>query len=175
MQLMARLFLALGVFLVVTGAIYGVRGYDYEGLTLILTTAGGALLVGGYLAQALQRATAAAERGPVRLEGEPHVGPTIWPLVFALALVPLIVGALGSRWVLLVGAAAVVVAGAGWVLDVQRQWQAHFHGPHAHGVVPSAAASAGSAGSADGAGDSDRNRSGDRPGDGSGDGSGDGR
>ena len=154
MQLMARLFLALGVFLVVTGAIYGVRGYDYEGLTLMLTTAGGALLVGGYLAQALQRATAAAARGPVRLEGEPHVGPTIWPLVFALALVPLIVGALGSRWLLAVGTVAVVVAGAGWALDVQRQWQAHFHGAQAHSPAPGAVhvAADGTGGAPDGSG-----------------------
>jgi hypothetical protein len=138
MKLLGRIFLALGVFLVVAGVIYGIHSRDYQGFTLILTTAGGAFLFGGYLAQALQRATAiqAAEttRPP---EGEPHVGPTIWPLVFALSMVPLVVGALGSRWVLLFGGVVFVVAGAGWVLDVQRQWQAHYsgeHGPPASGV-----------------------------------------
>lgn len=63
-------------------------------------------------------------------EGEPHVGPTIWPLVFALSMVPMVVGAVGSRWVLVVGAIVFVGAGAGWLLDVQRQWQHHYsHGP----------------------------------------------
>jgi hypothetical protein len=136
MQLMSRTFLAVGAFLIATGVAYGVHSQDYEGLTLMLTTAGGALLIGGYLAQALQRATATAERGPVLPEGEPHVGPTLWPLVFALSMVPLVVGALGSRWVLMVGAVAAVVAGVGWVLDVQRQWQVHYrdHAHSAHGA-----------------------------------------
>jgi hypothetical protein len=138
MQLMARLFLALGAFLIVSGVLYGVHSYEYEGFTLILATAGGALLIGGFLAQALQRATATAKRGPVLLEGEPHIGPTIWPLVFALSMVPLIVGALSSWWVLVMGTILAVVAGAGWLLDVQRQWQAHYQGGHAHGGAPGA-------------------------------------
>jgi len=138
MKLLGRIFLAFGAFMVVAGVIYGIHSREYQGLTLILTTAGGAFLFGGYLTQALQRATAiqgaAAASTP---EGEPHVGPTIWPLVFALSMVPLVVGALGSRWVLAVGGVVFMVAGVGWLLDVQRQWQAHYggeHGPPAHGV-----------------------------------------
>lgn len=127
MRLLGRIFLGLGVFLVVAGVAYGLHSREYQGLTLILTTAGGALLFGGYLAQALQRATAPQPVGHVPAEeGEPHVGPTIWPLVFALSMVPLVVGALGSRWVLVVGGVVFVVAGVGWLLDVQRQWQVHY-------------------------------------------------
>lgn len=129
MKLLGRIFLALGVFLVVSGVAYGLHSYDWQGFTLILTTAGGAFLFGGYLAQALQRGTATAHEGdgdPVE-EGEPHVGPTIWPLVFALSMVPMVVGALGSAWVLVIGAVVFLVAGAGWLLDVQRQWQHHYH------------------------------------------------
>jgi len=131
MKLFGRIFLAFGVFLVVAGVVYGIHSRDYQGLTLILTTAGGAFLFGGYLSQALQRATAiqSAERATAA-EGEPHVGPTIWPLVFALSMVPLVVGALGSRWVLAVGGVVFLVAGVGWLLDVQRQWQAHYSGEH---------------------------------------------
>ncbi|HET9840889.1 MAG TPA: cytochrome c oxidase subunit 4 [Nocardioides sp.] len=138
MKLLGRIFLAFGAFLVVAGVLYGLHSREYQGLTLMLTTAGGAFLFGGYLTQALQRATAiqAAEAAPAA-EGEPHVGPTIWPLVFALSMVPLVVGALGSRWVLAVGGVVFVVAGVGWLLDVQRQWQAHYgggHGPATHGA-----------------------------------------
>jgi hypothetical protein len=130
-KLMGRIFLTLGVFLVFSGVAYGVHSRDYQGLALMLTTAGGALLIGGYLAQALQRGTAAVS-AQVEGEGEPHVGPTIWPLVFALSMVPLVVGALGSRWVLVVGAVVFVIAGVGWLLDVQRQWQDHYRGGAGH-------------------------------------------
>lgn len=137
---MGRIFLALGVFLVVAGIAYGIHSKDYQGLTLILTTAGGAFVFGGYLAQALQRATAIeSTAGSSTHDGEPHVGPTIWPLVFALSMVPLVVGALGSRWVLVVGGVVFVVAGIGWLLDVQRQWRAHYAGDMghpAHGADP---------------------------------------
>jgi hypothetical protein len=133
MRLLGRIFLAFGVFLVVAGVVYGIHSREYQGLTLMLTTAGGALLFGGYLSQALQRATAIGAAGRAAPpEGEPHVGPTIWPLVFALSMVPLVVGTLGSRWVLAVGAAVFVVAGVGWLLDVQRQWRAHYGGEHGH-------------------------------------------
>ena len=141
MKLMGRIFLALGAFLVVAGVAYGLHSKDYQGLALILTVAGGAFLFGGYLAQAMQRANAAVSADqPPASEGEPHVGPTIWPLVFALSMAPLVVGALGSRWLLWAGAVVFVVAGVGWVLDVQRQWQAHYGGDPghmAHGADPS--------------------------------------
>lgn len=141
MKLLGRIFLAFGVFLVVAGVGYGIHSRDYQGLTLILTTAGGAFLFGGYLSQALQRATAIQSADQTTAaEGEPHVGPTIWPLVFALSMVPLVVGALGSRWVLVVGGVVFLVAGVGWLLDVQRQWQAHFSGEHG---PPAAAPTAG--------------------------------
>ena len=135
MKLLGRIFLALGVFLVVAGVAYGLHSYEWEGFTLIITTAGGALLFGGYLAQALQRATAAHAAGSVSVEqGEPHVGPTIWPLVFALSMVPMVVGALGSAWVLVVGAVVFLAAGIGWLMDVQRQWQRHYSHGSAHAM-----------------------------------------
>jgi hypothetical protein len=135
MKLLGRIFLVLGVFLVVSGIVYGIHSHDYQGLTLMLTTAGGALLFGGFLAQALQHGQATPATGSVHVEeGEPHVGPTIWPLVFALSMVPLVVGALGSRWVLVVGGVVFVVAGVGWLLDVQRQWQHHYSHGSAHAL-----------------------------------------
>jgi hypothetical protein len=134
-KLLGRIFLVLGAFLVVSGVVYGIHSSDYQGLTLMLTTAGGALVFGGYLAQALQRATSRSVDGQLPVEeGEPHVGPTIWPLVFALAMVPLVIGALGSPWVLAIGGVVFVTAGVGWLVDVQRQWQAHYGGEPGHAV-----------------------------------------
>lgn len=128
MRLMARIFLGLGVFMIVAGVIYGLHSYEWQGFALMLTVAGGALIIGGFIAQGVQRAqTAAADREQVEMEGEPHVGPTIWPLVFSLSMIGLVVGAVASRWVLAIGGALCIVALAGWLSDVHRQWQHHYH------------------------------------------------
>ncbi len=130
MNLIAKLFSALGGFLIVAGVVYGVVARDYEGLTLALTVAGGALLVGWYGLSVLRRSRsaliAAAAGADPGAAGEPHVGPTIWPLVFAVATIGLVVGAVANRLALLPGALLFVAASIGWVLDIHRQWQHHF-------------------------------------------------
>jgi hypothetical protein len=132
MKRMGILFAALGVFLIVDAIAYVIHSGDYDGVTLILATAGGALLVGSYLLQGLHRARAALVEHPEGVfDDEPHVEPTIWPLVFALSMIGLVVGAVTSPWVLLVGGVVLVVALVGWALDIRRQWQHHaaHHGP----------------------------------------------
>jgi Cytochrome c oxidase subunit IV len=131
MTLFSRIFLGLGSFLIVMGIIYGLLSKEYEGLTEMLTVAGGALVVGGYLARVVQRARAAvasqaAGLGPAG-DDEPHVPPTIWPLVFALSTIGIVLGSLGPRWVLVVGAVVLVVSLVGWSLDVRQQWRHHDH------------------------------------------------
>lgn len=126
MNPLSRLFVALGVFLIVVGGIYGVFAREYEGLTLSITVAGGALLIGGYGMTAVRRARAAAA-GPAASD-EPHVGPTIWPLVFAISTIGLVIGAVSNRWALLPGTVFLVAACIGWVLDVHRQWHRHVAG-----------------------------------------------
>ncbi len=66
-------------------------------------------------------------------DAEPHVGPTIWPLVFAVSAIGLVLGAVAVRWALLPGAILFVVASVGWVLDVHRQWHHHAAGLAGHG------------------------------------------
>jgi hypothetical protein len=165
-SLLSKLFVAFGVFLIVAGVVYGVIAGDYEGLTLSLTVAGGALLFGGYASSALRRArttlgsatessapsgddsaTPAAGETPAppatqtrtppaaetAADAEPHVGPTIWPLVFAVSAIGLVLGAVAVRWALLAGAILFVLAGVGWVLDVHRQWHHHAAGLSGHG------------------------------------------
>jgi hypothetical protein len=157
-SLFSKLFVALGAFLLGAGVVYGVLARDYEGLTLSLTAAGGALLFGGYGISALRRArtalgsatestarsadesatppTAESATPPAAETGadeEPHVGPTIWPLVFAVSAIGLVLGAVAVRWALLPGAILFVLASVGWVLDVHRQWHHHAAGLSGHG------------------------------------------
>jgi hypothetical protein len=132
MSLFSRITLSLGAFLIVAGIIYGLIAREYEGLTLMFTVAGGALLVGTYIGRAVQRARgwlAAQPAGATGVAGtEPHVAPTIWPLIFALSMIGLVIGAVESRWALAGGGVLLVVALVGWSLDVRRQWR---HADHA--------------------------------------------
>ncbi len=141
MTLFSRIFTGLGAFLIVMGIVYGLVTGEYEGTTEMLTVAGGGLLIGVYLARTVQRARAAvaaeaAGGGPVG-DSEPHVPPTIWPLVFALSTIGIVLGSVGPRWVLAAGAVVLVVSLVGWSLDVRRQWRHHDHaagvGAAAHG------------------------------------------
>ncbi len=129
MSLFARINMSLGVFLVVSGIIFGLVTRGYEGLTLMLTVAGGALLVGTYLTRAVQRAHAWLAAQPAGVtaggEAEPHVAPTIWPLIFAVSMIGLVIGAVESRWALVGGGVLLIVALAGWSLDVRHQWRHH--------------------------------------------------
>lgn len=129
MSLFSRTFMGLGAFLIVAGVVYGVVARDYQGLTLSLTVAGGALLFGAYGVSVLRRARRTLATAPVRpgsaADDEPHVGPTIWPLVFAVSCIGLVVGAVSNRWALLPGGIVFVVASVGWVLDIHRQWHHH--------------------------------------------------
>jgi simple sugar transport system permease protein len=51
-----------------------------------------------------------AKPGEGVTETEPHVEPTIWPLVFAVSMIGLVVGALGATWALVEGGILLVVA-----------------------------------------------------------------
>jgi len=133
MKLLANVFRALGVFLILVGVAYGLHSRDIDGLVLLLTVAGGALVIGSYLIRGVHRAAAVRtlEAGGQVTESEPHVEPTIWPLVFAVAMIGLVVGALGETWALVEGGVLLVVALVGWALDVRRQWQ-HHHAASGH-------------------------------------------
>lgn len=129
MKLLSRIFLWLGVFLVAAGISYGLHSGDYDGVTLMVTTAGCALLVGSTMVRSLRSTSVVAAADDHELpvaHAEPHVGPTIWPLVLSISMIGLVVGALTSPWVLLAGGVVLVVAGVGWLLDVHHQWLHHY-------------------------------------------------
>ena len=132
MTLFSRIFTGLGAFLIVVGVVYGLVAGEYEGTTEMLTVAGGGLLIGVYLSRAVQRARAgvaaeAAGARPGAADSEPHVPPTIWPLVFALSTIGIVLGSVGPRWVLAAGGVVLVASLVGWSLDVRRQWRHHDH------------------------------------------------
>jgi hypothetical protein len=159
MKLFSRLFLALGAFLLLSLAIYAWHSREYEGMLLYITVAVGALIVGGYGTSVVRRSRAVLTASPTDVEpatdespgmaihravepdlelDEPHVGPTIWPVVFAASVIGIVIGTVGNRWVLVPGGILFLVAAVGWVRDVHRQWHHHALGLHVtHVGVPS--------------------------------------
>ncbi len=136
MRVVMWISLGLGLFLAVAGTVYATTAYEWRGAVLLLVCAVAFLYVGIVLRGAFRRASAPgtqgaeAEEGPIEPE---HVGPTIWPFVFSIAALLLVVGVVGIRWVLIPGAILFLGAGAGWFRDIERQKR--HHGPAAGDVA----------------------------------------
>lgn len=131
----------IGGFLIEAGVIYGIVTHDFNGTPLILTAGFGFLYLSFYLVWATRTVRPQVYEGApaaVEAEEEPHVSSTPWPLVFSLAAVLLIVGAVSSQWFFLVGGIIFLMAGIGWFVDVIRQWK---H-PPTHPVPPGPATDA---------------------------------
>jgi FtsH-binding integral membrane protein len=118
--------LGLAVFLGVAGIVYAATAYEWRGTILLIVCAVAFLYVGLVLRGAVRRASVpvtresmAAEEAAVESE---HIGPTIWPFVVSVAALLLVVGVVGFHWVLIPGAVLFLGAGAGWFLDIKRQW-----------------------------------------------------
>jgi hypothetical protein len=58
---------------------------------------------------------------------EPEVLPTIWPLVFSLSAVLLMLGVIVTPWLFVLGGVVFLLAAAGWVREVTRA-RAHPEG-----------------------------------------------
>jgi hypothetical protein len=125
MTVFARLCLLLAALFAVDVAVYWYLQHEHVGTSLLAMTAIGFGFLGLYAGTALRKARREAE--PVE-EEEPHVGPTIWPAVFALSAVGLALGILVSPWLLVVGAALFAAAGLGWTAETRRQWKPEGHG-----------------------------------------------
>jgi ribose/xylose/arabinose/galactoside ABC-type transport system permease subunit len=121
--------------LVEAGIIYGIVTHDVQGAPMILTVGACFLYLVIYLVWATRKVKPKVETdhpAAVEAEEEPHVLPTPWPLVFSVAAVLLVVGAVASQWFLLAGGIVFAMAGIGWFVDVVRQWK---H-PPTHPVPP---------------------------------------
>ena len=122
MSVYARLSLRLALFLVVVGIVYGVTSHEFVGTPLLLIAAGGSAFIGWFIRRALRDADADGPIGEEAGTAEPHVGPTIWPFMFSLAALGFVLGAIVSRWLLVLGAVLFGAASVGWLLDVRHQW-----------------------------------------------------
>lgn len=138
MSLLAKSMFGFAAFLVVFSVPYGLLTRDYVGLALCLSLFTAAVFVGWYATGALRRSQVELVEGTARpgtaADDEAHVKPTIWPLVLTLALAGITVAMVTAWWVALPSAVMLVVAGAGWTLDVQRQWRDHHAHAHAGAV-----------------------------------------
>jgi hypothetical protein len=122
-SLYARIALGLALFLGGAGVVYGFTGHEFVGTPLLLIASACFAYLGIFARRAVRAAAAEPGQGDHLLEmAEPHVGPTIWPFVFSLAGVGLTLGAIVSRWLLIVGAALFAAAAVGWFVEVARQW-----------------------------------------------------
>jgi hypothetical protein len=125
MRVAMRVVLALATFIGVAGLIYLFTSYEWRGSVMLLVLAVAFVYVGLVLRGASRRAsvpatpeTMAAEDLAVEAE---HIGPTIWPFVFSIAAVLLVVGIVGVHWILIPGVILFGGASAGWFVDIKRQ------------------------------------------------------
>jgi len=121
-----RIAMGLGAFLAVTGTVYAVTAYEWRGTVLLLVCAVSFTYVGLVLRGAVRQASVPVSEetiAPEQLSVESdHIGPTIWPFVFSIAALLVVVGLVGAHWVLIPAAILFIGAGTGWFLDIKRQW-----------------------------------------------------
>jgi len=132
-RVFARIGFLFGLFFLIDGLVYAFTNKEFEGTPLLFMTAGGFTLLAVWALRTFRR-TARQEGAGADDPGEPHVGPTIWPLVLALSAIVLVLGVLAAKWLYAVGGVLFVVALGGWFSDVRRQWSHHGAMGHAdHG------------------------------------------
>ncbi len=121
-----RLWFALAAFLALAGAVLTVTAGSSarQGSVLLFTCAAAALYIGLAIRHSERRFARGQE--PEEPE-EPEVSGSIWPFVVSIAFVFVVIGAVGIRWVLVIGVIVLVVAGVGWFNDIQRQRLPHEH------------------------------------------------
>jgi Cytochrome c oxidase subunit IV len=115
MKTVSSICLGLAIFLGVAGLIYLFTAHEYAGATELLV----ASVTFTFLVIILR---VADRRTPPETaqEEELDIEPTIWPLGFALAGAIVVIGAIASPWIAVVGVVACAVCAAGWLRDVAR-------------------------------------------------------
>jgi Cytochrome c oxidase subunit IV len=128
-----RIALALALFMAVAGTVYASTAREWRGAVLLLVLAVAFLYVGLVLRGAVRRASVPVSQETTAEEGasvgSEHIGPTIWPFVFSVAALLLVIGIVGVRWIIVPGAIVFVAAAAGWFSDIRRQHQSSSHRP----------------------------------------------
>ena len=120
-----RIALSLATFIGIAGIVLLLTSYEWRGSIMLIVLAVAFLYIGLVLRGAFKRSSVPATRETmtteeVTVESE-HIGPTIWPFVFSVAAVLLVVGIVGLHWVLIPGVILFLGACAGWFVDIKRQ------------------------------------------------------
>ena len=115
MRSLARVCMGLAAFLAVAGTVYGLTSHEPAGTMLLAVAA----ITFAFLFLVLR---SAAQRAP---EEEPEdeelqVGPTIWPLGFALSGAVIAIGVIVASWIVVIGVLGFAVCAWGWLRDVTR-------------------------------------------------------
>jgi hypothetical protein len=123
MQVAMRIAVGLAIFILVASGVYWVSSYEWRGSVMLIVL--GIALAYLFLVFRGARRRASLPATPETVEeeeAEANVGPTIWPFVFSLAAVLLVVSVVGLHWVVIPGAILLIGAAAGWFLDIKHQW-----------------------------------------------------
>ena len=127
MKPVSRVMVAIAVFLIVDAAVYMVTAREWTGGPLIAMTAVSLTFLGLVLWVVARRATREVEEHPGEVGGVKldHVGPTIWPVAFALAAAILAIGLVTAVWVTILGAIVFLASMVGWFMDIRNQHKPH--------------------------------------------------
>ncbi len=120
MRAASRVWLALGVFLLIAGLVYGFTSKEYAGAPLLIVgavTFGYLASVGWFVEHSIE---GEGEETGAEEEPEAQVTPTIWPFAFSIAGVILMLGVIVNGWILVVGVLAFALAAGGWLREVLR-------------------------------------------------------
>jgi hypothetical protein len=129
MKVSSTVGFSLAAFLLVTAGVYWFTAYEPIGGSLLAIGAVGFAYIGLVSRAAARRAerTDASHRALAteeKAEAEEHVTPTIWPFMFSVAAVGIVLGVVVATWLLVLGGLLFVVSAVGWFNDIRRQ---HAH------------------------------------------------
>ncbi len=124
-----RVFVGIGVFVLVIGAIYWATAYEESGTVMLLLAAGLSLWIGAYL-WLRTRTEVGPEQGPAgesaagtREQESEHYLPhaSAWPFAIGLGAATLANGLVLGLWVIVPGAALMVLGIGGFVRQTRRR------------------------------------------------------
>jgi hypothetical protein len=122
-----RIYLGLALFIAVVGTVYAFTAYEWRGTVLLLVLAVAFLYVGLVLRGAVRRGSVPVTEETMMEEDlsveSEHIGPTIWPFVFSIAALLLVIGIVGIHWIIAPGVIVFLAAAAGWFFDIRDQHQ----------------------------------------------------
>jgi Cytochrome c oxidase subunit IV len=124
MKVVMRIAFGLAVFILVADVVYYVASDEWRGSIFLLVLACAVTYLGLVFRGAVRRASIAPAPDTMAEEeiAEAEVSPTIWPFVISLAAILVVLGVVVATWLLIPGVILLVGAGAGWFMDIKRQW-----------------------------------------------------